>query len=290
MRSATKVLFALVILAGASSARAQATRTWVSGVGDDANPCSRTAPCKTWAGAISKTATAGEIDALDPGGFGAVTITKSITLDGSGTLGSILAANVSGIVVNGANAVVLIRGLSINGINTGISGVKVINALSVTVDKCNISNFTVAGIDDERTAAGLLFVKNNNINNAAAGIIVGGAAVISATVTKTTVFNGGIGLHALGTAASTVNISDSVFAGNGAQGLLIEAAPILNMNQGAIVANAIGVQAGGTARFSSVLFSNNGTGVTGTGSFTFGNNPLAGNAADGTFSNTVAPQ
>ena len=67
-----------------SVANAQATRTWISGVGDDANPCSRTAPCKTFAGAISKTAAGGEIDVLDPGGFGAVTITKAITLDGGG--------------------------------------------------------------------------------------------------------------------------------------------------------------------------------------------------------------
>src|SRR5246127_3720838 len=84
----------------AAPAQAQATRTWVSGVGDDANPCSRTAPCKTWAGAISKTAPGGEIDALDPGGFGAVTITKSITLDGGGgQVASVLVAGTNGIVI-----------------------------------------------------------------------------------------------------------------------------------------------------------------------------------------------
>src|SRR5262249_38663624 len=82
---------------GVGSANAQATRAWVSGVGDDANPCSRTAPCKTFAGAISKTAAGGEIDCLDPGGFGAVTITKSMTLDCSGTFGSILAAGTNGV-------------------------------------------------------------------------------------------------------------------------------------------------------------------------------------------------
>src|SRR3982751_3731335 len=71
---------ALIALAIPASASAQATRTWVSGVGDDANPCSRTAPCKTFAGAISKTANGGEINCLDPGGFGGVTITKSITI------------------------------------------------------------------------------------------------------------------------------------------------------------------------------------------------------------------
>src|SRR5438445_919448 len=105
---------------------AQATRTWVSGVGDDANPCSRTAPCKTWAGAISKTANGGEINALDPGGFGAVTITKSITLDGGGgQVASTLVAGTNGIVVQaGAGDTVIIRNLRINGISSGISGIK----------------------------------------------------------------------------------------------------------------------------------------------------------------------
>src|SRR5215467_10616789 len=93
-------IFAFVTLGFASLANAQATRTWVSGVGDDANPCSRTAPCKTWAGAISKTAAGGEIDALDPGGFGAVTITKPITLSGVGTQASTLSSGVQGIVIN----------------------------------------------------------------------------------------------------------------------------------------------------------------------------------------------
>src|ERR1700755_1473374 len=99
----SNLLRLLAVLAmGTGLMYGQATRTWVSGVGDDANPCSRTAPCKTWAGAISKTAACGEIDALDPGGFGAVTITKSITLDGSGTFASILASLVNGIIINAA--------------------------------------------------------------------------------------------------------------------------------------------------------------------------------------------
>src|SRR5436853_3856995 len=92
--------FLALTCAFATAAQAQATRTWVSGVGDDANPCSRTAPCKTFAGAISKTADGGEIDALDPGGFGTVTITKSITIEGAGTLASILNAGTNGVNVN----------------------------------------------------------------------------------------------------------------------------------------------------------------------------------------------
>src|SRR5213083_3662422 len=100
-RLIVSVVFALGFSAVCS---AQATRTWVSGVGDDANPCSRTAPCKTFAGAISKTAASGEINCLDPGGFGAVTITKAITIACEGVTAGVLAAGTNGIIVNaGAN-------------------------------------------------------------------------------------------------------------------------------------------------------------------------------------------
>src|SRR4030088_1413695 len=124
--SNNKCLLALMaFLSTAASIHAQATRTWVSGVGDDANPCSRTAPCKTFAGAISKTAAGGEIDALDPAGYGALTITKAITIDGGGgQVGSVLVAGTNGIVVAaGANDVVTLRNLRINGIvGTGQGG------------------------------------------------------------------------------------------------------------------------------------------------------------------------
>src|SRR6185295_11760212 len=106
MRSRLNLLAAFIMCVFcASVAQAQAPRTWVSGVGDDANPYSRTAPCKTFAGAISKTATGGYINALDPGGFGAVTITKSITIDGGPFMAGVLATlGSNGININGAGA------------------------------------------------------------------------------------------------------------------------------------------------------------------------------------------
>ena len=120
-KRAAFVSLAIALFGGA--AFAQATRTWVSGTGDDANPCSRTAPCKTFAGAISKTAPAGEIDALDPAGYGAVTITKSITIDAN-NMGSVLVSGTNAIVVNtAATDTVIIRNLSINGLNTGLDGI-----------------------------------------------------------------------------------------------------------------------------------------------------------------------
>jgi hypothetical protein len=137
----------------ATVASAQATRTWVSGVGDDANPCSRTAPCKTFAGAISKTAAKGEISVLDPGGFGAVTITKSITINGEGTLAGILSAGTNGINVNDSATAtpdtieVVIRYVSINGAGTGLDGIRFISGKKLSVEHCIIQNMTGDGID-----------------------------------------------------------------------------------------------------------------------------------------------
>src|SRR2546421_2034972 len=114
----------LIALTIPASASAQATRTWVSGVGDDANPCSRTAPCKTFPGAISKTAAGGEINCLDPGGFGGVTITKSITISCEiGTAGVLVSGTNAIIVSAGANDVVVLKGLDIQGLGTGLNGI-----------------------------------------------------------------------------------------------------------------------------------------------------------------------
>jgi hypothetical protein len=144
---------ALVLAVLPASASAQATRTWVSGVGDDANPCSRTAPCKTFAGAISKTAARGEINCLDPGGFGGVTITKAIAIKCHYTEGGVLVSGTNAIVVNaGVNDRVTLRGLDINGIGTGLNGIRIIQARSVRVLDSEIFGFVRNGIDIEPNA------------------------------------------------------------------------------------------------------------------------------------------
>src|SRR5690348_5329982 len=177
-----RILFSLaavvvIVSLGVGTAQAQATRTWVSGVGDDANPCSRTAPCKTFAGAISKTAAGGEINCIDPGGFGTVTITKSITIDCGGTFGSILAAGTNGINVNdsasGAPGIIVlnIKNLSINGAVTGLIGVNFTSGLSVHLDNVTIMNFQAGSARGISVSANhnptLLHVNNSYIwNNA----------------------------------------------------------------------------------------------------------------------------
>src|ERR687890_2027000 len=149
MRSLSRTLklapiLALIALAIPSSAFGQATRTWVSGVGDDANPCSRTAPCKTFAGAISKTANGGEINCLDPAGYGAVTINKNLVIDCHYTEGGALAGG-NGIVVNaGASDVVVLRGLDIFGVSPPTHGVRIIAAGAVHIEECVIRRFNSA--------------------------------------------------------------------------------------------------------------------------------------------------
>jgi Right handed beta helix region len=204
------VLFALAF---ASVAQAQATRTWVSGVGDDVNPCSRTAPCKTFAGAISKTAVGGEIDALDPAGYGAVTITKSITIDGSGTMGSILASLTNGIIINIAptdvSKTVRIRGLSINGASNGINGIRVIAAAKVSIENTVIDGFTQNGISVEATGT-QVSVRNTTIRNNATGINnASGAEVLMSGVA---VVHNGTGLTA--PKGGIVSFKNNVIYGN----------------------------------------------------------------------------
>ena len=172
---------AAFVLAFASMAQAQATRTWVSGVGDDVNPCSRTAPCKTWAGAISKTAAGGEIDALDPGGFGAVTITKNMTLDGTtgAGFGSILSSGVNGVNVNDSatatpnTIIVTLRNLSINGAGTtlGLNGVNFTSGRAVHVEHCQIFNFSQNAINVNVNNSGAeLYVEDTSIFNVNQGV------------------------------------------------------------------------------------------------------------------------
>jgi len=164
-------------LLATAPASAQATRTWVSGVGDDVNPCSRTAPCKTFAGAISKTAAGGEINCLDPGGFGGVTTIKAMTFNCGYTLGSILVAGSPGITVNGGvNDRITIRGIQITGVNQtvtpGTIGVRILGGKSVSIEDSVISNFGQQGVLDARTAGTTkLSIRNTIIsNNNAAGI------------------------------------------------------------------------------------------------------------------------
>ena len=203
----------------AAPAQAQATRTWVSGVGDDANPCSRTAPCKTWAGAIVKTAAGGEIDNLDAGGFGALTITKSITLDGGGgAVASTLTSGTNGIVVAaGSTDVVIIRnirfqGLLGNGSSPGTSGINAIQFTSgsrLVLDHVDIYGFNNNCVFINLSANGTALIRNSTIQNCTAtGVQVTstGGATVNVVVDNTLIYDAHDGVIANGTAGGTTTV------------------------------------------------------------------------------------
>ena len=228
MKSALNLIAALVFtFASASLAQAQAPRTWVSGVGDDVNPCSRTAPCKSFSGAISKTAPCGEIDVLDPGGFGAVTITKSITIDGTGTMAGIMASNMTGVIISTASSdVVTIRGLSINGNCNGVSGVRITGTTpkAVNIEDCVIFRFTANGIDWATTGGtlGELNVRNCVIrNNSGDGVGVSASVgQVKGTFINTSFIGNGNGMHAK--INSRLTADQCNFSGNTSNGVLAD--------------------------------------------------------------------
>lgn len=271
-------------LAGPSSALAQATRTWISGVGDDVNPCSRTAPCKTWQGAISKTATGGTIDALDPGGFGGVTITKSITLDGTGTLASILVQGTNGVIVNAPGSTVILRDLDIEGVGTGLNGINVIAVGALRIENLRIYGFTQNGINfSPANTPSRMIVNDSSIsNNGGDGILdtqgTSGSGGNRVTLRNDKIdANTGNGVEIQGPAGggfnAVVNSYNTALSDNGGAGVLSN-----------------GVSA--TARISQDTITGNVTGLLATNSgkiISFGNNSIFGNNTDGVPTSTLMP-
>jgi hypothetical protein len=301
------------------SAAAQATRTWISGVGDDANPCSRTAPCKTFQGTISKTAAGGEINCIDPGGFGAVTITKSITILCDNVEAGILVAGTNGIVVNSTTAIVVISGIDFEGLGNaattaGTNGVNILNAAAVHIRNTKIRGFRNGyGINFQpQNASAQLFVDNVSItesgsssNVATGGINLNPAAgmTATATITNTQIENNlNVGLRAdiTGIVGSSIKATfDNVAISNNGVGILFKApsgtGTIKLMLTNSLVANndGQGIIANGTgvsAWVGNTTVTNNGTGLMIPGNFasllSYGDNRLSGNGTDGAFTGT----
>jgi hypothetical protein len=288
------VTFAIFSIAFASIAQAQATRTWVSGVGDDVNPCSRTAPCKTFAGAISKTAAKGEIDCLDPGGFGAVTITKSITIDGTygAGFGGILASLTNGVIVNdGATAtpntsIVHLRNLSIDGAGNGTDGIRFLSARELYVESCVVWGFgssaTSDGLDIAPTTGTLFNItvrdsifKDNSGDGIRQSTSIG---TLNASYDNVTLTGNTNGLEATG---GTGSISNSTIDDNATSGIQVSGGAIVNANNNEVTNNGtsgINNASPSTVRINGNNIHRNGTGLNGNGTYqSFNNNKVIGN-------------
>ena len=305
--------FVILSLAFASLAQAQATRTWVSGVGHDVNPCSRTAPCKTWAGAISKTAAGGEIDALDPGGYGTLTITKSITVDGTTGAGfgsTLNSGGINGFVINDSlsatpnTAKVVLRNLSINGAGTtpGLNGIRFLAGKELVIDNVTIENQSSHGIDVSLNAAvqGRVFIVDTVVQKCTGdGVSMTNANAsgeVRAAITRSSFVQNGNGLHARSN--SRVVARECVFSLNNTNGVFSDAVTAATFSSVSVWDsqisgnNANGVRAGNvgnvgnsgaTLAFNQIeRNTSNGVLVSTNGAVeTFTNNSIRGNGTDG---------
>jgi hypothetical protein len=301
-----------IALLATTSIFAQATRTWVSGVGDDANPCSRTAPCKTFAGAISKTASSGIISVLDPGGYGALTVTKPITLDGTGTIASILFSGTNGVVINitsGTNRDVVLRNISLDGSGStlGIDGIRFLAGDSLTLEGVDIEQCSGDGIEIAPGvgATARVSVIRSTISQCGNGIKVAPSAatgVARVSIADTSLVKNGTGLFAQDIGPIAITVRNSQFtqnttnainavssSGNGVTTLVEDvevthglpggnglttsgAAARIRVSNSSIFGNSIGINAGAGSELC-----------------TFGTNRVTGNATNGTFTGTCSP-
>jgi hypothetical protein len=216
-----------------TTARAQ-SQSWVSGVGDDANPCTRTAPCLTFTGALSKTAAGGEIDCLDPVSFGVVNINKAITLDCSGAFGLVQVSGTNGInVAAGPSEKVILRGLSFGG---GVNGIDFTSGAQLSVERCLIRGFSQNGIQINLSAAGAVYVTNTYITEVSNGIVAQtSAGALTVTLNQTTIVN--VATNGFQAAGGTIDatITNSIISKAGANAVIGSAgSPQINVDSSTV--------------------------------------------------------
>ena len=296
----------------AAPARAQVTRTWVSAVGSDVNPCSRTAPCQTFAGALVKTQAGGEISVLDPGGYGSVTINKAISIVADGVEGGIVASFNNAIVVAaGPSDVVSLRGLQIEGAVSGLNGIRFTSGGTLHVENCVIRGFQSAtagnghGIAFLPTGNSKLQVTDSIIEKNGNGVL-GGGILVRPTGTGTakiglsgvTLASNSFGFRADGSGSTAPagiqgGIYDSTATGNAGNAFSAITVPgfqgiNLMLNHTSAFANGTAaVFANGalaTVWLSDFTATANGTGLAGLNGASIGshnNNSISGNGTDG---------
>ena len=301
---------ALFILTLSAIANAQMSRTWVSSVGDDSNICSRTAPCRTFTGAILKTTDKGEIDCVDPGSFGTVTITKNVTIDGRGTVASILATNSNGIVISDAamvtpqTIVVVLRNLTINGGGTGLDGIRFLAGKALQVENCVISGFGGNGVNSDGIDVNLSGMAPGNqdvkvtdtviSNNSGAGIRASNTA--AGTAVLVSVEASRLAANATGFLSSTgciAQIANTYFTFNVDSGLDVGAGTYtVDVDTSYFQSNTNGIKAeAATTRIGGCRISGNANGINFLGGSvqSFGDNRVKGNFTSDQLGGAVTP-
>jgi hypothetical protein len=238
------ILSALIVGATAmvsfvSPASAQATRTWVSGVGDDANPCSRTAPCKTFAGAISKTAANGEINCLDSAGYGQLTILKAMAVVCNGVVGSVLVSGTNGMVINVASTdKVFLQGIEFEGLGTGLDAVRITGSGNVEIDGVTVRRFTGNAVSVVGTAGLRVSVNKSSFYGNGGGVLVQGTGGNNASVTNSLLdANNTWGIEANGAGNNAFIFSDVISSSTGTGLIAINGGSITSFGPSSLVSS-----------------------------------------------------
>jgi hypothetical protein len=279
----------------AIAAPAPLMRTHVSGSGSDSYPCTVAFPCRTLAAALQLTLPGGEIFVLDSADYGAAVIDKAITVTSEGAVAGVLATAGVGITISaGANDIVNLRGLAIDGGNSGSIGIQFISGRSLNVQKLQVRNFVNSGINFAPGAAATLFVSDTQVmNNGSNGLLVAsGSAVVNAALNRVTASGNGVGILAYG-AAVRLAVTDAVTSNN-QYGIGSSSAAVMVRNSTAN-SNVVGITAdlSGIVRIGQSTVTANGTGWMATNGGqvqSYGNNNVSGNTVDGTVTSTVALQ
>jgi hypothetical protein len=291
------IAVASALFAISAPAHAQATRTWVSGVGSDSDPCSRTAPCKTFAGAISKTAVNGIINCIDSGAYGAVTIVKSITIDCHDVFASTLSNQdaPTGIIINIAAGdpkdpwrTVRLRNIDIEGVGTASTGISIISASAVILEEMEITGFIKQGISDVRTEGStMLTVKNSVIaNNAGVGVQAAATApnnvVLDNVHSVKNLFGVAVGK------GNNVVVNRSVLYGNVTAGAQVDPSGQLTVDNSVVSANQAGISGAGSITLANTDLSFNSNALP-NATTSYGNNRFFGNASAGVAPTPAGP-
>lgn len=298
------LLGALVLMTPPTNA--QSLRTWVSGVGDDLNPCGRTAPCKTYAGAISKTAAGGEINCLDPGGFGALTITKSISVICDYTLGAVSSSGTNGFIINApAGSIVTLKGQDIECAGTGLNGIELVGVgVTLHVHKVQVRNcrggngiLIAPSSGSAKVFVADSYITDNGATSANAGILVRatGGAIVDVSIQRVQLeanTNGVLADAAGGSGSTDIEVDGSTLTGNKFAGIKVNsgvAAFRTLVSNTAITHNAgtgvVSSGGGSTMQIGASAVTGNTVGVTAISGGTlqsFKNNLIGGNNSDGT--------
>jgi hypothetical protein len=295
----------LLFLGVGQAVHGQLARTWVSVNGNDGNNCSRATPCRTLATALVKSSAGGEIDVLDSGDFGTVTLNKAITVLAPGVLGGIQTSSGTAITVNaGTNDKIVLRGLTIDGLGTGLDGVSFVAGGALYVENCTVNNFGRYGIDFAPTSGGSkLFVtdvvlRNNGVGTTGLGLhlVATAAPGFIASVDGLRSENNVAGLKA--ETLGVVTVRNSLSANNGYSGYTA-VAPVGSGDVRLFIENSVSTHNGtsgvasvgqATVMLSNMVITDNQTGMaigSGGAILSFGNNKVQGNATDGAPTQTV---